>query len=164
MVRTGEFRSDLYHRLGQICLNVPPLRERPEDILPLADYFLKQNNPRCLFSGDALQMLERHTWPGNVRELRNVVMKAAVLSKEHEIRAEDLVFGQAQPRASDHPANGVAMTPNLDGMEKNAILQVLAQTNGHQQRAAELLGISRRTLSRKLKLYGREAVRQSCAS
>ncbi len=164
MVRTGEFRSDLYHRLGQICLNVPPLRERPEDIVPLGEYFLKQNNPRCSFSGDALRMLGRHTWPGNVRELRNVVTKAAVLSRDHEIGEEDLVFGQSHLPASDHTANGSATTPNLDGMEKNAILQVLAQTNGHQQRAAELLGISRRTLSRKLKLYGREGVRQSCAS
>jgi transcriptional regulator with PAS, ATPase and Fis domain len=163
MVETGQFRSDLYHRLGQICLRVPPLRERPEDIVPLAEHFLKQSNLDRHFSGDALQALERHSWPGNVRELRNVITKAAVLARDPEIGAGDLLLA---PRRI--PAETTLMTTvptvNLDGMERTTILRVLAQTNGHQQRAAELLGISRRTLSRKLKLYGREAVRQSCAS
>ena len=164
MVETGQFRGDLYHRLGQICLRVPPLRERPEDILPLAEHFLEQSNPRLAFSGDALHALQEYRWPGNIRELRNVVTKAAVLARGEAIEAEELVLGQ--PR---HFSNGAApaIVPNeadLDGMEKTMILRVLAQTHGHQQRAADLLGISRRTLSRKLKLYGREAVRQSCAS
>jgi transcriptional regulator with GAF, ATPase, and Fis domain len=180
MVDTGGFRGDLYHRLGQICLRVPPLRERVEDIVPLAEHFLKQTNPRLSFSGEALRMLEGHRWPGNVRELRNVVTKAAVLARELEIGAGDLLL--APPRASlaattpmmTVPLGGVSVgssagisagsSANLDGMEKSTILRVLAQTNGHQQKAAELLGISRRTLSRKLKLYGREAVRQSYAS
>ena len=97
MVETGSFRGDLYHRLGQICLRVPPLRERTEDIVPLAEHFLKQTNPRLSFSGEALQILEGHRWPGNVRELRNVVTKAAVLSREAEIGADDLLL--APPRA-----------------------------------------------------------------
>jgi DNA-binding NtrC family response regulator len=166
MVRTGEFRSDLYHRLGQICLRVPPLRERTEDIIPLAEHFLKQSNPRSFFSGDTLQTLRRYSWPGNVRELRNVVTKAAVLARDLEIRGDDMMLGQVHLERETGESNGVqtSASPNLDGMEKNTILRVLAQTNGHQQRAAELLGISRRTLSRKLKLYGREAVRQSYAS
>jgi transcriptional regulator with PAS, ATPase and Fis domain len=165
MVRTGEFRSDLYHRLGQICLRVPPLRERPEDIIPLAEHFLKQSNPRSFFSGDTLQTLRRYAWPGNVRELRNVVTKAAVLARDLEIRGDDMMLGQVRVEREFGESHGAPSTsPNLDGMEKNTILKVLAQTNGHQQRAAELLGISRRTLSRKLKLYGREAVRQSYAS
>ena len=163
MVETGQFRSDLYHRLGQICLRVPPLRERQEDIVPLAEHFLKQSNLDRHFSGDALEALERHGWPGNVRELRNVVTKAAVLARDEEITAGDLLLTPRRVLAESAPVTTVP-TANLDGMEKNTILRVLAQTNGHQQRAAELLGISRRTLSRKLKLYGREAVRQSCAS
>jgi len=164
MVSTGQFRNDLFHRLGQICLQVPPLRDRTEDIVPLAEHFLKQSNPRSFFSGDALRSLQRHSWPGNVRELRNAVTKAAVMSRDCEIRGEDLVLGRQGP-ANGLPADTTVSTgPNLDGMEKTTILKVLAQTNGHQQRAAELLGISRRTLSRKLKLYGREAVRQSRAS
>jgi transcriptional regulator with PAS, ATPase and Fis domain len=172
MVETGSFRGDLYHRLGQICLRVPPLRERHEDIVPLADHFLKQTNPRLSFTGEALKILEGHTWPGNVRELRNVVTKAAVLARETEISAGEILI--APPRAPAPLANVVAVpaagapvpaqAETLDGMEKSTILRVLAQTNGHQQKAAELLGISRRTLSRKLKLYGREAVGQSRAS
>jgi DNA-binding NtrC family response regulator len=179
MVDNGKFRGDLYHRLGQICLRVPPLRERREDIVPLAEHFLKQTNPRLSFSGEALEMLEGHLWPGNVRELRNVVTKAGVLARENEIGGSELTL--APPRTPAPPSNMLTVpsagqaaghstgpsTPspaNLDGMEKSTILRVLAQTNGHQQKAAELLGISRRTLSRKLKLYGRETVRQSYAS
>ena len=163
MVETGQFRGDLYHRLGQICLRVPPLRERREDIVPLAEHFLKQANPRMAFSGEALRTLEEHSWPGNVRELRNAVTKATVLARDLEIRGGDLML--AQPRTPSIAGRAIAMPPaNLDGMEKTTILRVLAETNGHQQKAAELLGISRRTLSRKLKLYGREAVRQSYAS
>ncbi len=165
MVDCGKFRGDLYHRLGQVCLRVPPLRERPEDIIPLAEHFLKQSNPRAIFSGEAVSMLESHAWPGNVRELRNVVTKAAVLARDSEITAGDLVLPHARSRRET--ASTVTLPSagaSLDGMEKTMILRVLAQTNGHQQRAAELLGISRRTLSRKLKLYGREAVRPSCVS
>jgi transcriptional regulator with PAS, ATPase and Fis domain len=167
MVETGSFRGDLYHRLGQICLHVPPLRERLEDIVPLAEHFLKQTNPRLTFSGEAVKMLQGHRWPGNVRELRNVITKAAVLARETEIGAGDLLLTTPRPAAPTNLLTVPAAAPageNLDGMEKSTILRVLAQTNGHQQKAAELLGISRRTLSRKLKLYGRETVRQSCAS
>ncbi len=165
MVETGGFRGDLYHRLGQICLRVPPLRERPEDIVPLAEHFLKQTNSLLNFSAEALRILTGHLWPGNVRELRNVVTKAAVLARTTEIGAGDLLL--APQRAPVLPTPTTVLTvpsENLDGMEKSTILRVLAQTNGHQQKAAELLGISRRTLSRKLKLYGREATRQSYAS
>jgi two-component system response regulator HydG len=163
MVETGQFRGDLYHRLGQICLRVPPLRERREDIVPLAEHFLKQANPRMVFSSEALRALEEHSWPGNVRELRNAVTKATVLARDLEIGGGDLML--AQPRTTSIAGRAIAMPPaNLDGMEKTTILRVLAETNGHQQKAAELLGISRRTLSRKLKLYGREAVHQSYAS
>lgn len=164
MVCSGQFRGDLYHRLGQICLHVPALRERQEDIIPLAEHFLKQSNPRSFFSGGALRALQSHSWPGNVRELRNVVTKAAVLARDLEIRSEDLTLGHTMMASAPQTTSVRPDDGTLDGMEKNTILQVLAQTNGHQQRAAELLGISRRTLSRKLKLYGREAVRQSCAS
>ena len=166
MVENGHFRGDLYHRLGQICLHVPPLRERPEDIVPLAEHFLQQSNPRLTFSGDALRVLRGHRWPGNVRELRNAVTKAAVLARDLEIRRRRSGIGPSPDpwRPQRRPSSITTAAGNLDGMEKTMILRVLAQTNGHQQKAAELLGISRRTLSRKLKLYGREAVRQSCAS
>jgi two-component system response regulator AtoC len=101
-------------------------------------------------------------------ELRNVVTKAAVLARTAEIGTGDLLLAPQRlpsaPTATVLTVPTAAPSENLDGMEKSTILRVLAQTNGHQQKAAELLGISRRTLSRKLKLYGREAVRQSYAS
>jgi DNA-binding NtrC family response regulator len=162
MLQTGDFRGDLYHRIGQICLKVPPLRERPEEIIPLAEHFLKQNNPRSSFSPGAISELQRYSWPGNIRELRNVVTKADVLGRELEIRREDLMLGQ--PGRGNMAGLPQANPTDLDVMEKRAILKVLVQTNGHQQKAAELLGISSRTLSRKLRLYGRESARQTYAS
>src|SRR5690348_6198960 len=106
MVRTGEFRSDLYHRLGQIRLRVPPLRERPEDVIPLAEHFLKQSNPRSFFSGDAIQTMRRYQWPGNVRELRNVVTKAAVLARDTEIRSDDMMLGEVKVEREYPETNG----------------------------------------------------------
>ena len=171
MLGTSRFRSDLYHRLGQINVRVPPLRERPEDIMPLADYFLQKIKPGAFLSSGAALVLRKHSWPGNIRELRNVITKAAVMATRDEIPSEDLAAElHRRPPTSDSMAIEIDAgpatldTPNLDGNERRMILKVLTQTNGHQQRAAELLGISRRTLSRKLKIYETEASRQSCAS
>ena len=152
-VRNGKFRNDLFHRLSQIHINVPPLRERRDDILPLADYFLQQQNPLLHFDRDAQQALLSRFWPGNVRELRNTIIRAAVLAEDGVVALENLPaetgFGMGALMPSQEDSG-----PSLDGMEKRMILDVLEQTGGHHQRAAELLGISRRTLSRKLKLYG----------
>jgi len=166
MVRDGRFRGDLFHRLGQITITVPPLRERLEDIVPLAQYFLQQQNPSLALSPEALEMLQAYAWPGNIRELRNVITKAAVLVRGGEIDVRDLPITLAfRPRPSGPvPIDQATAAANLDRLEKSTILETLVKTNGHQQRAAELLGISRRTLSRKLKLYGLESARQSCAS
>jgi transcriptional regulator with PAS, ATPase and Fis domain len=147
-VAEGRFRSDLYHRLTQITLRVPPLRKRVEDIAPLATHFLALHDPSMHFSADAIEVLLRHTWPGNIRELRNVVMRAAVLSQDDEIGAENLPLHTAGPE----PA-AVAQATSLEGMERKMIFDALHSTNGHQQKAAAKLGISRRTLSRKLKVY-----------
>jgi transcriptional regulator with PAS, ATPase and Fis domain len=148
-VAEGRFRSDLYHRLTQITLRVPPLRKRLEDIAPLACHFLEQHDSSLRFSPDALEVLARHSWPGNIRELRNVVIRAAVLTLGDEIRAEDLPLHQdVDERVESGPAPG-----SLDGMERKMIFDALHASNGHQQKAAAKLGISRRTLSRKLKIY-----------
>lgn len=168
MVHEGRFRGDLYHRLSQISLRVPPLRERVEDILPLALHFLSQLKPGGYFSEDAAALLRRYAWPGNIRELRNVVTKVGVMSLKDEITASDFDT-ELQRRQSVRPVSSVASAepidaPNLDGIERNTILKVLKQTNGHQQKAAELLGISRRTLSRKLKIYEMESPSRSFAS
>jgi len=165
MVSDGRFRGDLFHRLGQINLTVPPLRERREDIVPIAEYFLQQQNPSLSFASDALAALEAHSWPGNIRELRNVITKAAVLVRNSEVTAADLpITFKAKLKVNSPVPIDQGPAANLDRIEKHAILETLAKTNGHQQRAAELLGISRRTLSRKLKLYGMESTRQTYAS
>ncbi len=146
-VAEGRFRSDLYHRLTQITLCVPPLRSRVEDIAPLAWHFLAQHDPALRFSEGALAVLTRHPWPGNIRQLRNVVIRAAVLAVGNEIRLEDLPLEQSAISDAPH-ASG-----SLEGMERKMIFDALHSTNGHQQQAAAKLGISRRTLSRKLKIY-----------
>jgi DNA-binding NtrC family response regulator len=151
-IQAGRFRADLYHRLSPIQLRVPSLRERVDDVGPLAGFFLQQHDPRRRFTAEAIEVLQRHAWPGNVRELRNVVTRAAVYSSGDEIGPGDLpheIAGKRMPAAGPEEVGGYS----LDGLEQNTIFKVLAQTGGHQQKAADILGISRRTLIRKLKLY-----------
>lgn len=151
-IQGGKFRADLFHRLSPIQIRVPPLRERVEDIGPLAAFFLDQHDPRRRFAQDAIEVLAKYSWPGNVRELRNVVTRAAVYSSGEEIGPADLpneIIGKQLPAVVSDQLG----TYSLDGLEQHTIFKVLAQTGGHQQKAADILGISRRTLIRKLKLY-----------
>jgi Nif-specific regulatory protein len=152
-VRRGQFRSDLYHRLNQCPIRVPPLRERPEDIVPLAEHFLRQHSPEALLSDEAKTRLRSYPWPGNVRELRNVVTMATIHAKDYTIEAADL---QALASTSN-PVPSSAGGLRLDGLEREAILEALRKTGGRHQKAADLLGISRRTLTRKLKQYSETA-------
>lgn len=147
-VALGEFRNDLFHRLNQIHLRVPPLRERKEDILPLANYFLQEMYPHLNFSEEAKQTLENYHWSGNVRELRNVIITAAVFATSEVVTVHDLPAHIQESR----PRLGGGVAP-LETMEKDLIFEALRGTSGHQQRAARVLGISRRTLSRKLRSY-----------
>jgi DNA-binding NtrC family response regulator len=155
----GRFRSDLYHRLAEYHIHVPPLRERVADILPLADHFLAQHSANACFADDAKGALLRYPWPGNIRELRNAVINAVIAAREYEIRAEDLPDRVRAPA----PAVRVAIRGDLrlDGVERDAILSALAITDGHHQRAADLLGISRRTLTRKLQAYRGNSAREA---
>ncbi len=157
-VEAGRFRSDLYHRLSQVTVAVPPLRERRQDIAPLAKYFLAQHDPGMTLSSGALSLLESHPWPGNIRELRNTVVHAAVLIDGLEVGAGDLRFRTmgSDPNVTPIRRPDAEVEASLDGMERRMIFEALAKAGGHQQRAAEQLGISRRTLSRKLKLYQTE--------
>jgi len=177
-VEQGRFRQDLYHRLSQFILRIPPLRERIADIAPLAKYFLAQHDASYSISGSALAMLEAYAWPGNIRELRNAVISAAIWAKEPRIDTGDFAALNATPGSGLHllpliGATGMTGAPaataaglgalaaraeRLDTMEKQAIMEALAYTGGHQQKAADRLGISRRTLHRKLKLYRPEGV------
>jgi transcriptional regulator with PAS, ATPase and Fis domain len=164
LVSEGRFRGDLFHRLCQLTLHVPPLRERIEDIAPLAWHILEQHDPQASFTPQALRLLESHPWPGNVRELRNTVMKAAVMNADLEIDAEHLLMTAPRPSPvnGEHP-NGAndSSSASLDHMERRMIFDALAAAGGHQQQAATRLGISRRTLSRKLKIYEAERMRAS---
>jgi transcriptional regulator with PAS, ATPase and Fis domain len=146
----GRFRSDLYHRLNQFRVKVPPLRNRPEDIAPLAELFLHQHDTSMRFAEGAMEALYRYSWPGNIRELRNVVIGAAIVANNREVRVADL-----SETVLNAPAQGrLQPLTRIDEMERRMILQILDQTGGHHRKAAEMLGISRRTLSRKLRQYG----------
>jgi PAS domain S-box-containing protein len=151
-VNEGRFRQDLFHRLGQFHLRVPPLRERPEDIVALAEHFLRLKAPSKNFSTQAISALLSHPWPGNIRELRNLVAKMAMESSGAEID-----FSRLNAALTGEPAalRQTASMPvsNLDSMEEQMIIKALERTGGQRTLAAEQLGISRRTLSRKLKEY-----------
>lgn len=154
-VKEGRFRSDLYHRLSQIPIGVPPLRERREDIMPLAAHYLTQQGLCATFSREVIDKLMAHDWPGNVRELRNVVMRASVLAPGPEITLADL-----PEEFREHGfSTGLNQLAGLPDLEKRAILAALGETGGHQQRAADKLGISKRTLQRKIRSYGMAAER-----
>ncbi len=154
-IQAGRFRSDLYHRLSQFQLRVPPLRERIDDIAALAEHFLRQSYPQVRLSRDAIGALQTYSWPGNVRELRNIALQAAMNAPGDEIRIEDLPqeFARAGATGEGEAAREHGQPAALDSLEKQAILRTLAYTSGHQGLAAARLGISRRTLSRKLKQY-----------
>jgi DNA-binding NtrC family response regulator len=155
-VKEGRFRKDLYHRLSQFQLRVPPLRERPEDIVALAQHFLSLKAPEKTFSADALTALQSHGWPGNIRELRNLVAQLAMAGTGKQITALEIVaeLSGEKPLAS-HGAGALPLG-NLENMEEQMIISALERTGGHRAQAAEQLGISRRTLSRKLREYGIE--------
>ena len=150
LVRAGRFRGDLYHRLAQFKLEIPPLRERPEDLLGIAEYLLQQHYPESRFTSDAVKAMLSYRWPGNVRELKNAIFHAVMYAKnpETEISAADLRLPEAAPTTNGHALNG-----DLNQVERQMIFQALEKFDGNQGKAAESLGISRRTLIRKLKAY-----------
>ena len=153
-VKEGRFRKDLFHRLSQFQLRVPPLRERPEDISALARHFLKLKASDRSFSPDALAALQAHAWPGNIRELRNTIAKFAMAADNSQITADEVAAELRQERGAATAVRPVLPQGNLENMEEQMIIRALEQTGGHRSQAAERLGISRRTLSRKLREYG----------
>ncbi len=152
-VKEGRFRQDLFHRLSQFQLRVPPLRDRPEDIAALARHFLSLKAATKVFTGDALTALQNHSWPGNIRELRNLVAKLAMATEERQITGVEVVAELCGDRVVERRTSGAVPLGNLNNMEEQMIIRALEQTGGHRAQAAEQLGISRRTLSRKLREY-----------
>ena len=153
-VKEGRFRKDLFHRLSQFQLRVPPLRERLEDIVALARHFLRLKAAEKNFSTDALAALQSHPWPGNIRELRNLVAKLAMSVPDRQITGTDVIAELRPETGAAGETQRVVPRGNLENMEEQMIIRALEQTGGHRSRAAEQLGISRRTLSRKLREYG----------
>jgi len=160
-MRDGQFRQDLFFRLNVVPITIPPLRERAEDVAPLAHYFLNRittamRRSARQISRPALAMLERYGWPGNVRELKNVIERAVILEEGMEILPDHLPE-EMRPggRALDLqpgyrlPAGGI----NLEDLEKDLIQQAVEQSRGNKTRAAELLGLSRDTLRYRLEKY-----------
>jgi two-component system NtrC family response regulator len=157
-VVAGRFREDLFHRLSVVPLTLPPLRERLDDVMPLAVHFLERERARgttqaAAFADDAQQMLRGYHWPGNVRELRGVVERAALLSPgEAPIAASSL-----PAHLAERPQNlwaGRERRPTLKVVEEAYIRHVLRETDGSQTRAAAILGVSRKALWEKRRRFG----------
>jgi len=155
--RQGRFRQDLYHRLRQVHLHVPPLRERWQDIVPLAEFFVEQQAPGQRLTEEALEALLAYPWPGNVRELKNAVVSASAMAQGGLIRADDLNLATSREEWLEDQVRIL----NLCALERQTILRAFEESGQRHQKAAELLGISTRTLSRKLKTYGAERANQT---
>jgi DNA-binding NtrC family response regulator len=156
-VAAGRFREDLLFRLNTIELRLPPLRERREDILPLAQYFLRRHaarygKTRSGFSEEALRLLRGYEWPGNVRELDHAVERAVLLSRLETVEAADLAL--APPAVAPARRPGEAHPASLEELERDAIRQALARHDGNVSLAARALGLSRSALYRRLQRHG----------
>jgi DNA-binding NtrC family response regulator len=151
----GEFRSDLYYRLNVISFHMPPLRERREDIMPLARFFLSQKNHRdARFSHAATELMNNYDWPGNARELANAVERASLISNTDILLPEHLPPVIVNSANRDGTPNFVGEVKTMNQAETDAIAAALLKFNGNRTKAAELLGISRRALIYKIKRYG----------
>ncbi|OGD11200.1 MAG: hypothetical protein A2Y86_04385 [Candidatus Aminicenantes bacterium RBG_13_62_12] len=157
LVRKGKFREDLFYRLSVVPIHLPPLKERKEDIPLLAEHFLQKYNKRAkrsvtAITPRALRALQDYDWPGNIRELENTIERAVVLSKEEVIDLDNLMYhGISAGATSLGPAGGKFRT--LEEVEKEYIRTVLRAQYGNKSRAAEVLGIDRKTLWAKVKKY-----------
>ena len=149
-IEEGSFRRDLYYRINMFSLELPPLRERKEEILPIAEKFLKEVGTVKRLSEESKRLLvHSNTWPGNIRELKHVVQRAALLSQGEEILPEDLGM-------MNHPSiasYGQSDPHSLEEVERNHILAILSLVEGNKMEASRILGISSKTLHRKIKKY-----------
>lgn len=147
----GRFRDDLYYRLSEFTIYIPPLRERKEDIPLLADYFLESSSERrkCSISKEALDLLMDHDWPGNVRELKNVINRAAIQSQDHRITPDEIRIQKRRPKEE----SWILLPPELSllEVEERVISKTIEYYHGDKKKAAKSLGIATSTLYEKLK-------------
>ncbi|GHB70549.1 sigma-54-dependent transcriptional regulator [Persicitalea jodogahamensis] len=153
MVSQNEFRQDLLYRINTIELELPPLRERPDDIAPLAEYYLKEfrkkyNRPVTSISTPLLKKMQLYDWPGNIRELQHAIERAVILSQEKILQPDDMFLKNVSPDAAS------ATAYDLEDMEKTMILKALKRFNGNITDTARELGLSRAALYRRLEKYG----------
>lgn len=162
-VRQGRFREDLYYRLNVVSIHVPPLRERKEDILELAQFLLRRSATRLKMpvpslSEEAMEVLRAGEWPGNVRELEHCLERALILSRSGVILREHIVFSTAPP--VEDPMSPFTLEDGLHGaiakLERKLIERALVSAGGNRTRAAEILKINRRLLYDKLREHGLE--------
>ena len=165
MVKQGSFREDLYYRISVIPIELPPLREKREDIADLVEHFVQKfcaQTGRCLsVSEKAMELLEGYSWPGNVRELEHTIERAVALERTERIQPEALptIITNYNPvsaasSAFDLPEEGLNLTAHLEHLEKNYLLEALHRTGGNQTRAAEILHLSVRSLRHLLDKHG----------
>lgn len=154
MVGIGEFREDLLYRINTLELNVPPLRERPSDILLLIEFFLrkyskKYDKPKLKTNQSLLNKLSKYHWPGNIRELQHAVERAVILSEDNTLNLKDFSMDFSNPSPLSKRE-----TLNLAELEKRYILKAISKNKGNITKAAKDLGIARTALYRRLDKYG----------
>jgi DNA-binding NtrC family response regulator len=157
-IQDGKLREDLFYRISAISVHLPPLRERREDIMPLANAFLKRfaaqaNRVIKGFTSSATDRLTAFDWPGNIRQLQNEVQRAVLLCEGSEVDAADLSITTAKVTGEESPDTNFTL---LEGVERSAIIQMLRETGGNKLETAKRLGIGRQTLYNKIKAYGIE--------
>jgi DNA-binding NtrC family response regulator len=162
LVKKGEFREDLFYRLNVVPVSIPPLRERKEDISSIADDFLMKSasisgKAPKRFSEGAIKRLKAYNWPGNIRELENIVERCVVITSHDVIDEDDLpayILNPSEAERGKQPDS--RLEDKIDSVEKDTIVKVLGQCGGNRTKAAQVLGISRRSLHRKLSKYSIE--------
>ena len=160
-VKAGNFRDDLFYRLNVIPLNLPPLRERVEDILPLVRHFLRKNckemkRPLMALSKEAFEALEFYSWPGNVRELENIVERTVALTEGDQITLDDLPSAIRAGASTRVIERGVDLPKTISDIERKMITEALTLANGVKAKAAQMLNLNRTTLVEKMRRLGME--------
>ena len=160
-IKDGKLREDLFYRISALSIYLPPLRERRDDIMPLANSFLKRfaaqaNRDIRGFKPDAIERLTAFDWPGNIRQLQNEIQRAVLLSEGDEVAAADLSITDVRTSAAPGEGGFDTSFTLLEGVERSAIVSTLKETNGNKLETAKRLGIGRQTLYNKIKAYGIE--------